>query len=266
MIKTRDPRLEATFYDKPTNKNRASYWYINKFLPRSVAAQVEAGNAPPTDYTSNKNQTDYPVFRYAEALLNWVEAKAELGVADQSAIDRSINKIRNRPLAPEAVVKGVKKTAPLTLASLPNDPDRDPDVSPLIWEIRRERRMEFAFEYGRFEDLKRWKKLEHMDTNLEPDLLSGGWVNFPTELPGELNSSKIGQLSVVTQTGQIIVYNGTNATEMRGFYRGTNTTGRLPFLNLVDVNPYLSPIGRVQIQDYESKGYILKQTEGWPQK
>lgn len=265
MIKTRDPRLEATFYDKPTNKNRASYWYINKFLPRSVAATVEAGGTPPTEWTSNKNESDYPVFRYAEALLNWIEAKAELGTADQSAIDRSINKIRNRPLAPEAIAKGVKKTAALSLANLPNDPDRDGNVSPLLWEIRRERRMEFAFEYGRFEDLKRWKKLEHMDTDREPDLLSGGWVNFPTELPGELVSSKIGQLSVVTLNGQIIVYNGTNANLMRGFYRGTNTTGRLPFLNQANVNPYLSPVGRIQMEDYKSKGYVLKQTEGWPQ-
>lgn len=265
MIKTRDPRLEATFYDKPTNKNRASYWYINKFLPRSVASSVEAGNAPPVEYTSNKNETDYPVFRYAEALLNWIEAKAELGTADQDAINISINKIRNRPLAPEAVSKGVKKTAPLNLANLPNDPNRDPTVSPLIWEIRRERRMEFAFEYGRFDDLKRWKKLENMDTNLEPDLLSGGWVNFPTEFPGALNSASVGQISVVTISGQIIVYNGSNAAQMRGFYRGTNTNGRLPFLNMANVNPYLSPVGRVQIEDYKSKGYELKQTEGWPQ-
>ena len=265
MIKTRDPRLEATFYDKPTNKNKASYWYINKFLPRSVAASVEAGNAPPTEYTSNKNENDYPVFRYAEALLNWIEAKAELGTADQSALDLSINKIRNRPLASEAIAKGVKKTAPLKLSSLPDDPDRDADVSALLWEIRRERRMEFAFEYGRFADLKRWKKLVHMDTSTEPDLLSGGWVNFPTELPGELNAGNVGKISVVTKDGQIIVYNGSNAAQMKGFYRGTNTNGRLPFLNLANVNPYLSPVGKVQIEDYRSKGYVLKQTEGWPQ-
>jgi starch-binding outer membrane protein, SusD/RagB family len=264
MIKTRDPRLEATFYDKPTNKNRASYWYINKFLPRSVAAQVEAGNSPPVEYTSNKNESDYPVFRYAEALLNWIEAKAELGTADQSAIDKSINKIRNRPLAPEAISKGVKKTAPLLLSDLPDDPTRDPSVSPLIWEIRRERRMEFAFEYGRFDDLKRWRKLEYMDTDLEPDLLSGGWVNFPTEFPTALNSASVGQISVVTASGQVIVYNGSNAALMRGFYRGTNTNGRLPFLNQANINPYLSPVGINQIEDYRSKGYVLKQTEGWP--
>src|SRR5690606_11817387 len=170
MIQTRDSRLEATFYDKPTNKNRAAYWYINKFLPRDVAVIVEAGNPPPSDFTSNKNQIDYPVFRYSEALLNWIEAKAELadlgaGTVSQGDLDKSVNAIRNRPLAPEATAKGVVLTAPLEIGNLPDDPARDADVSPLLWEIRRERRMEFAFEYGRLDDLKSWRKLEYMDTD-----------------------------------------------------------------------------------------------------
>lgn len=264
MIKSRDSRLEATFYDKPTMKNTASYWYVNKFIPRNVAAIVEAGGVPPTDFTSQKNQTDYPVFRYAEALLNWIEAKAEMGSATQADLDVSINKIRNRPLAPEAIAKGVTKTAPLQIASLPNDPARDPSVSALLWEIRRERRMEFVFEYSRFQDLKRWKKLEYMNTDTKKDLLSGGWVNFPTEVPGELKPANVGQISVVTKAGDIIVYSGSNGSVMRGFYRPVNTVGRQPYLNQPGVNPYLSPVGRTQMDDYKIRGYILAQTEGWP--
>lgn len=265
MIQTRDSRLEATFYEKPHNRNRASYWYINKFIPRDVAATVAAGNNPPAAYAGDKNETDYPVLRYAEVLLNWVEAKAELGNAVQADIDRSINKIRNRPLAPEAVAKGVKKTKGMALNNLPNDPEKDSDVAQLIWEIRRERRMEFAFEYGRYEDLKRWKKLSNMDTDLNADILSGGWVNFQTELPGELVSSKEGAFSVVDLSGNEIIYNGSNKAAMKGFYRSTATGPRLPFLTQTNVNPYLSPVGKLQIEDYRSKGYVLKQTEGWPQ-
>lgn len=264
MIKSRDSRLEATFYDKPNARNRASYWYVIKFLPRSVVATVEAGGSLPAEFTSNKNQTAYPVMRYSEVLLNWIEAKAELGGATQGDIDVSINKIRNRPLAPEASTKGVVKTAALSLAALPEDPSRDPSVSPLLWEIRRERRMEFIFEYSRFQDLKRWKKLNYMDTDTRPDLLSGGWVNFSTELPGELVAAKVGQIAVVPLAGGAVVYNGNNGAAMNGFYRGTNTNGRQPFLNLVGVNPYLSPVGRTQMDDYKSKGYTLTQTEGWP--
>ncbi|WP_300598311.1 RagB/SusD family nutrient uptake outer membrane protein [Niabella sp.] len=267
MIKTRDARLEATFYDKPNVRNRASYWYINKFLPRSVVATVDAGGSVPVEFTSNKNQTDYPVVRYAEVLLNWIEAKAELGTATQSDIDVSINRIRNRPLAPEAIAKGVVKTAALNLSNLPDDPAKDPSVPALLWEIRRERRMEFVFEYSRYQDLKRWKKLEYMDTNDRPDLLSGGWVNFPTELPGDLTkeANKIGQISVVPLAGgSPVVFDGTNGALMKGFYRGTNTNGRLPFLNQTGVNPYLAPVGKTQMDDYKSMGYTLSQTEGWP--
>lgn len=263
MIKTRDSRLEATFYDKPTPKNVATFWYINKFIPRSVIAIVEAGGTPPTEFSSNRNQTDYPVLRYAEALLNWIEAKAEMGSATQADLDVSVNKIRNRPLAPEAIAKGVVKTAPLELSALPTDPARDPSVNQLLWEIRRERRMEFAFEYSRYQDLKRWKKLEYMDTEARSDLLSGGWVNFPTEVPGSLVAANVGQISVVNN-GNTIVYNGTNNASMQGFFRTTNTNGRQPYLNLPGVNPYLSPIGRNQMEDYRKNGYVLTQTEGWP--
>lgn len=38
------------------------------------------------------------------------------------------------------------------------DPDRDQDVNPLLWEIRRERRVELMGEGTRLDDLRRWKK------------------------------------------------------------------------------------------------------------
>ena len=54
-------------------------------------------------YGSNTNTNDAPVMRYAEVLLNWIEAKAELATlggqaVTQNDIDKSINKIRSRPL------------------------------------------------------------------------------------------------------------------------------------------------------------------------
>jgi hypothetical protein len=160
---------------------------------------------------------------------------------------------------------GVQKTAPMQLATLPDDPERDGDVSPLLWEIRRERRMEFVFEYSRYADLKRWYKLEYMDTDLNSDLLAGGWVNFPKELAGELKTANAGLFSVIKMNGDEVTYNGGNNSQMVGFYRSSSTSGRQPFLNQVNVNPYLSPVGKTQIDDYKSKGYHLQQTEGWPQ-
>ncbi len=69
--------------------------------------------------------------------------------------------------------------------------------------------MEFAFEHSRYEDLRRWHKLDYMDTETNIDLLSGGWVNFPVELSSELNDANKGKISVVTLNGETIVYDGT---------------------------------------------------------
>ena len=269
LIKTRDPRFEASFWHKPSPLSKASYLYIVKFIDREGPEFAAAGEAVPTEYTSTNNKNDYPVLRYAEVLLNWIEAKAELATiggtsVTQSDIDESINKIRNRPLDKVAIDRGVKKTAPMVLSSLPEDPNRDSDVSKLIWEIRRERRMELAFEFSRIVDLRRWGKLEYMDTNKNLDLLTGTWVNFPVELPGELTPKNIGILSVITKDGQQIKYNGQNGNEMVGFFRHLDNKHRLTVLDQPGINPYLSPVGRNNMTDYKNKGYELKQTEGWP--
>lgn len=268
LIKTRDPRFEASFYEKPTPRGKSCYLYVTKFIPRSALNYLTSGGTPAADFMSEKNTTGYPVIRYAEVLLNWIEAKAELatlgGVAvAQSDIDASINKIRNRPIADEAKKLGVTKTADMALDALPNDPRRDADVSALLWEIRRERRMELAFEFSRIVDLRRWKKLNYMDTDKNKDLLVGTWVNFSTEVPSELKPDNKGAIRVMDKSGNFTIYDGANGAKMNGFFYPVQNVGRLPFLNVANINPYLSPIGTNEIADYKSKGYTLTQTEGW---
>ena len=124
--------------------------------------------------------------------------------------------------------------------------------------------MEFAFDGMRFGDLKRWGKLEYMDTSKNADLLSGSWVDFQSDNV-TLDSKNIGVTAVVAEDGTMIVYNGKNEAALKGFFHETSTEGRQPFLGLVNVNPYLTPVGKNQMDDYKSKGYVLKQTEGWPQ-
>ena len=90
---------------------------------------------------------DYPLFRYAEALLNYAEAKAELGAVSQDDLDASINRLRDRAGMPH----------------LDLNPPMDPKyasegISSLLVEIRRERRVELSYEQFRYQDLMRWKK------------------------------------------------------------------------------------------------------------
>jgi len=96
--------------------------------------------------------TDAPIFRYGEVLLNYAEAAFELGIISQADLDKSINLLRARA--------GV---ADLTMAVGFSADDRDPSVDPLLWEIRRERRVELMLEPFRKFDLLRWAKGPYYD-------------------------------------------------------------------------------------------------------
>lgn len=264
LDKTRDPRFEASFIDKP-NGSSTTLLYGYKFASRDAITYI--GKTPPPNWASNTNTSDAPVIRLAEVVLNWLEAKAVLaeslgGAAiSQSDLDKSINAIRKRPLDAAAIAKGVQKTAPLLLASLPDDPARDADVSPLMWEIRRERRMEFVFENFRLLDLKRWNKLNYMDFSTNPDYFLGPWINLQAEFPSALTTSAAtkGNVKVKKADGTIVTYNGNNAGDMVGFWVVENANNR----NQFNDKNYLSPVGAQQINEYKDKGFTLTQTKGW---
>ncbi len=262
LARTRDPRFEASFVDKPLASS-ATLLYGYKFASREAITFI--GKTYPPAWGSNTNTSDAPVMRLAEVVLNWIEAKAVLAehlggaAVTQGDIDKSINAIRSRPLDAAAIAKGVQKTAPLSLAALPNDPDRDADVPALIWEIRRERRMEFVFEHTRLLDLKRWKKLNYMDFSTDPSYMQGPWVNVQAEIPSYLTTANIGKIRVQKLDGTIITWSGTNAADMVGFWMVENAQNRNAFS---DKN-YLSPVGQSQITQYSEQGYTLTQTEGW---
>ena len=114
------------------------------------------------------------VFRYAEALLIFAEAKAELGTITQEDLDRTINKLRDRVEMPH-----------LVMSSIEADPNWDfPSLTPIINEVRRERRVELALEGYRHDDLMRWRAHE-LFVNKRP--LGAKFIqeHYPTLVPGE---------------------------------------------------------------------------------
>lgn len=262
LAKTRDPRFEATFIDR-AHTPATTLLYGYKFASREAITYI--GKAYPAMWGSSTNTSDAPIMRLGEVVLNWIEAKAVLAqhfagaAVTQADIDKSINAIRNRPLDAAATAKGVKKTAPMLLAALPNDPTRDSDVPALIWEIRRERRMEFVYEHTRLLDLKRWKKLRYMDYSTNPDYFLGPWVNVQTEAPAFLTAAYVNKTKVKKADGTIVTYNGSNAAAMTGFWMVENATNRAAFTD----RSYLAPVGQAQIVDYQEKGFKLTQTTGW---
>jgi starch-binding outer membrane protein, SusD/RagB family len=161
----RDPRLRNMI----DNKNMP--YYLNGVVPISYPVTPVAVSACPTGYMAMKfrdptpaqNEAnhcsyDWYVFRYAEVLLIYAEAKAELGTITQADLDNTINKLRARLDEPGNFTMGKLSLNPPSdpMATVSGNPRYGYAVSPLIYEIRRERRIELAFEGFRWDDIVRW--------------------------------------------------------------------------------------------------------------
>jgi starch-binding outer membrane protein, SusD/RagB family len=90
----------------------------------------------------------YIIFRYAEALLIYAEARAELGQLTQADLDLTINKLRSRVGMPAMTLTAITVD--------PNWPDYGYSVSNILQEVRRERLAELLTEGFRLDDLMRW--------------------------------------------------------------------------------------------------------------
>ncbi|MDO6518683.1 RagB/SusD family nutrient uptake outer membrane protein [Zobellia uliginosa] len=91
----------------------------------------------------------YIIFRYAEALLIYAEAKAELGTLTQTDVDMSINQLRARVGMPDLVINAITPD--------PEWPNYGYTLPDYLYEIRRERVVELFGEGNRLADLMRWR-------------------------------------------------------------------------------------------------------------
>lgn len=103
----------------------------------------------PEQWNIGLSTLDVFIFRYAEVLLNYAEAKAELGECDQEVLNITINELRDRVEMPH-LTKDVGFEDP-------NWPDYGYELAPLLYEIRRERAVELLGEGFRWDDIVRWK-------------------------------------------------------------------------------------------------------------
>jgi hypothetical protein len=149
----RDPRLSQT-YAYPgwelyytSTYSPGNTLYVQEFKKNFTGYHQIKGFVNDASF-GNQTQIDVPVLRFAEVLLTYAEASAELGTLTQADLDISINPLRDRVGMPH-----------LTMG-VPTDPKQGakfPDVSSaVLLEIRRERRVEMAFEGHRLDDLNRW--------------------------------------------------------------------------------------------------------------
>ena len=151
------------------------------------------------------NTNAIPLFRYAEVLLNYAEAKAELGTLTDADWANTVGVLRAR-----AGITGGLSAKP-TRIDVYFQQNYFPNISdPVILEVRRERSIELALEGFRFTDLKRWKRGELMTMrwtgiyvpalNVQMDLDKDGTPDVifykgekPTGLPASCTPVSVGE-------------------------------------------------------------------------
>jgi len=238
VMTNRDPRLLESFVPTQLRLNGVSLSYstsgyaCQKFLNESIKDLING--------SGSLNDTDAPVIRYGEVLINYAEACAELGTMTQTDLDASINKLRKRAginMPNLQVVGGLPAINGVTY----NDPKRDLTVPSLIWEIRRERRVELMMEGFRYNDLRRWKKLEYTNTT-NSDINRGAWI-VRADWP--------------TLTSAVTIENNAAAGYIVPAWKPETQR------TFTDPRVYLSPLPLDQIQLYKDNGITLTQNPGW---
>ena len=145
--------------------------------------------------TRDLNINSISIFRYAEVLLNYAEAKAELGTLTDADWTATIGALRKRA----GITGGL--TAKPTVVDPYLQAKYFPGISdPVLLEVRRERGIELALEGFRFDDIVRWKRGELMqmewngmyvpaldtplDLNEDGILDVAFYKKLPTKVPG----------------------------------------------------------------------------------
>lgn len=160
-FKDRDPRLTQTVAGPGTGAWATGEKFDYKVIYSETCYPLVKQCQGPANRKSATQ--DMPIIRYAEVLLNYAEALAELEKLTQPDLDISINEIRGRVGMPDLDL---------------NDANANPDpflcgndfgyvnvkgaFKGVILEIRRERSIELVKEGFRWPDLMRWREGQRM--------------------------------------------------------------------------------------------------------
>jgi starch-binding outer membrane protein, SusD/RagB family len=209
--------------------------------------------------TRDLNINSIAMFRYAEVLLNYAEAKAELGTLTDAEWAATVGVLRTRG--------GI--TAGLTTKPTVVDPYLQsvyfPDISdPVILEVRRERGVELCLEGFRFSDILRWKRGE---------LMNQEWNGFyvpALNTPMDLNEDGINDVVFYQGTkpslGSALTYVDVSATvagKVNSQLLKNGTSGELTWMNnivrLWEDKMYYYPIPTTDLVTNPNLG----QNPGW---
>lgn len=184
---------------------------------------------------NGQSVNDMLLFRLGEVLLNFAEAKAELGTLTQDDINKSINRLRDRVGMPDMNAAFANANIdPYQAALYKNITGANKGV---ILEIRRERRIELVMENGlRWEDLMRWKEGQSLTAPFQG-------MYFPR--PGFYDLDRNGKNDVEVYTGSKPPVTGPYqlpASDLSGGTKGNVVTNRNIVKTFDETKDYLWPL------------------------
>lgn len=247
-------RLQTTKVLAPDLSLSVTGYQPIKFVQEPTAS---GGNVDRNDRSTN----DLPVYRYAEILLNYAEAKAELGTLSQTDLDKSINLLRKRVGMPNLDMNAANSAPDRYLsASETGYPNVSGSNKGVILEIRRERTIELMQEGFRFDDLVRWKAGSCIDQSIVGmyfpgaggyDLSGDGKADVILYAEGEAKPTADAGVLVYKIGKDVILSDGN-----KGYLYYHKNINRTPFSEERD---YLYPIPT----DERSLNHNLTQNPGW---
>ncbi len=284
----KDPRLSETIWTRPVDDNGGNITFIQTYRPDLFPEGSESAYSssyPGFNLNQQRNpitsgyrlvkgrlldgkefrngETGDIIYRYAETLLNYAESKAILGTLTQNDLDISVNLLRTRAGMP-AMNLGQINGWGTTYSAQDGYEVGAPNI---LNEIRRERRIELALEGFRYDDMRRWAKLDDMINGFKPQgahvqEFLDYWNSVTTELVDDEWDQ--GPISGVVLTLGVEVDVDATGEYFNPFFNNADfgNAGAGGFIN--PQRDYLTPIGSAEINLYNEKGSVtLEQNPGW---
>lgn len=234
----RDPRMAQTLHG-PTYVAVGGTAHEQLMWDRTISGYRIIKYISSADHeNANTSTTDFPLIRYAEVLLNYAEAKAELGTLTDEDVRNTIDVIRDR------VGMTKMNTVPTEIDPLMAEyyPNAKGSQLAAILEIRRERTVELCFEGFRQWDLLRWKEGKWITPQS-----TGGFEGLYFPGLGEYDIDRDGKMDIC-------------------LYQGAKPQTTAPELNVIEVSGNWSFSENGNLTYYASENYVWEEGRDylWP--
>ena len=269
FIRARDPRLVQTIYPPDRGGYQElfplaieNYWntiYPDMILINPGGYRTIKG-APQSISNIDVDDTDDLIMRYAEALLNYAEAKAIKGTITQQDIDKTVNVLRARVGMVPMNLGEVNSWS----VTYQEDKGYDPSASNVLNEIRRERRVELMFEGFRSTDIRRWALMAEVYNGYKP---KGAYFQEVYDYWND--EDKLAEAGVPqTIMEDRFLIEGVNVGRLgeyiNPFWRNADFTDSGRGFYIDPTRDYLQAIPKEEINLYKEKaGVDLIQNPGW---